>query len=130
MLSKSEEINETSSEDTSFITLDFETEDESSEDDGHFLTPPNSPIIDNLLPELTEDEISEDEREDDEGFVSSKDEEEDSKWDPPGLPLLLSDSEDEEDKPGPPGPGNRALNTIFARPTPVDKGLEPATPGA
>ena len=45
------------------------------------------------------------------------------------LPLLLSDSEDEDEDPGPPGPGNRSLNAIFARPTPVDEGLAPVTPG-
>ena len=46
------------------------------------------------------------------------------------MPLLLSDSEDEEDEPDLPHPGNSALNTLFARLTPMDLGLRPTIPGA
>ena len=125
-----------SSADAVFITSDFETEYESSEDDSGFFTPPNSPIIDNALPQLTDDEESDDKSEDEEEA------EPDTDWGAykklshseglAELPLLLLDSEDEEEDPGPiTGPGNIELNSVFTRLTLVDEGLAPpAFPGA
>ena len=104
-------------------------QDESSEEESGYFTPSNSPIINTSLPQLTDDEESDDESEDD-------DEEADMESAHPGvlaeLPMLLSYSEDEDEDAGPVrGPGNNILNSVFARPTPVDEGLAPpAYPGA
>ena len=104
-----DELEASNDTDGFFVDSEFETEDDSSEEESGYFTPPNTPEMEEEIPQLTEDERSDNESDD-----------------KPDMPVLLSDSEDEDDIPV----GHLRtdpLNSLITRPTPVDEG--PTPPG-
>ena len=100
--SGSEPESEYSPWDVTYISSDINSDEEMNKEDGQFFTPPNSPINPNLLPDLTEDEQSDDEEsevEDKKSEVEDTSRSTENPGFPLDLPTLLSDSEDEDEEP-------------------------------